>query len=99
MGALLIVNYDTTDREALDKYREAALPLLVGPGLGQAVAVSSTTVDLNEGTPAGKDTVVLRFSSVESAQAAFSSDEYLRVLPDRLNATIPKIAFIVETLD
>ncbi len=98
MPALLIVNYDVKDRAALDGYRQAAGPLLVGPDLGEAFAISSDTVDLGEGTPAGKDTVVLKFASVEAAKAAWHSDAYQAVINQRLDATFPKIAFIVETL-
>ena len=99
MAALMIVNYDVSDRAALDAYRAAARPLLIGPNLGAAVAVSNATVDLGEGNAAGRDTVVLRFESVEAAEAAYQSGAYQAILPDRLNATTPKIAFIVETLD
>ena len=98
MPALLIVNYDVTDRDALAGYRDAAAPLLVGPGLSEAVAVSSETIDLREGTSAGTDTVVLKFDSVEAARRAFSSDAYQAIINQRLDATEPKIAFIVETL-
>ena len=99
MAALMIVNYDVSDRVALDAYRAAAVPLLVGPGLGSAVAISDTTIDLGEGNAAGRDTVVLRFESVAAAQAAYRSEAYQAILPDRLKATTPKIAFIVETLN
>ena len=95
----MIINYDVSDRDALNEYRTAAAPLLVGPGLGAAVAISDATVDLGEGNAAGKDTVVLRFDSVEAAEAAYRSEAYQAILPDRLKATTPKIALIVETLD
>lgn len=99
MAALMIINYDVTDRTALDKYRGAAAPVLVGPNLGSAVAISGATVDLGEGHSAGSDTVILRYESVEAAEAAYRSEAYQAVLPDRLNATTPKMALIVETLD
>ncbi len=99
MGALMIVNYDVADRTALDAYRKVAAPLLVGPNLGTAVAISDATIDLGEGHAAGRDTVILRYESVEAAEAAYRSEAYQAILPDRLNATTPKMAFIVETLD
>ncbi|ETW98421.1 MAG: hypothetical protein ETSY1_18845 [Candidatus Entotheonella factor] len=99
MAALMIINYDVFDRAALDAYRAVAAPILVGPSLGTAVAISGATVDLGEGHAAGSDTVVLRYESVEAAEAAYRSEAYQAVLPDRLNATTPKIALIVETLD
>jgi uncharacterized protein (DUF1330 family) len=99
MGALLVVNYDVNDQTMLGEYRPVAGPLLVGEALGQVITISSDTVDLAEGTPAGSDTVVLRFASVEAAQAARQSDAYQAIINKRLNATTPKIAFIVPTMD
>ncbi len=99
MAALMILNYGVTDRDALNRYRAAAGPILLGPGLATPVAISDRTVDLGEGASAGSDTVVLRFESVESARAAYESDEYQAVLGDRLRATTPKFSLIVETID
>ncbi len=103
MAALMILNYGVTDRDALNRYRAAAGPLLVGPGLATPVAMSDRTVDLGEGVgegaSAGSDTVVLRFESVEAARAAYDSDEYQAVLGDRLRASTPKFSLIVETID
>ena len=99
MAALMILNYDVTDRDALNRYRAAAGPILVGSGLATRVALSDRTIDLGEGANAGSNTVVLRFESVEAARAAYESEEYQAVLGDRLRATTPKFSFIVETID
>jgi len=99
MGALLIVNYNVTNRELLDEYRSVAGPILIGEGNATRVALSDQTVDLSEGTAAGSDTVVLRFPSVEAAQAVWQSDEYQAIIKKRLDATAPKIALIVPTVD
>lgn len=99
MGALLIVNYNVTNRELLEEYRSAAGPILVGEGKADVVAISDQTVDLAEGAAAGADTVVLRFSSIEAAQAVWQSDEYQAIIRKRLDATAPKIALIVPTAD
>ncbi len=99
MAALMILNYGVTDRDALNRYRAAAGPVLVGPNLATRVAMSDRTVDLGEGVSAGSDTVVLRFESVEAARAAYESDEYQTVLEDRLRATTPKFSLIVDTID
>ena len=99
MAALMIINYTVTDRAALDAYRAEARPLLVGPGLGEAVAISDATIDLGEGTAAGSDTVVLRYETVEAAEAAYRTAAYKPLLQRRLDATEPIVAFIVETLD
>lgn len=94
----MILNYDVLDREGLAGYREAAGPIIVGPDAGEVVAVSQDTVDLDEGPPAGTDTVVLRFSSVERAREVFESAEYQAVVSERYRHTTPKAAFIVEEL-
>ncbi len=57
MPALMISNYDVTDRDALNRYRAAAGPILVGPDLATPIAISDHTVDLGEGVDAGSDTV------------------------------------------
>ncbi len=99
MAALMILNYGVTDRDALNRYRAAAGPILVGPDLATRVAMSDRTVDLGEGVSAGSDTVVLRFETVEAAQAAYESAEYQAVLGDRLRATTPKFSLVVEAID
>ena len=61
--------------------------------------MSGDTVDLGEGPGAGSDTVVLRYDSVEAARAAYDAADYQAVLGQRLAATAPRFALIVETLD
>ncbi|MFV1963394.1 MAG: DUF1330 domain-containing protein [Acidimicrobiia bacterium] len=97
MPALLIINYDVTDAERLDAYREPAGVALLGPGKGSPVVVTHDTIDLGEGGGAGATTVILEFPSVESAREAFTSPEYQAVIGERLAATDPKSAIIVPT--
>jgi uncharacterized protein (DUF1330 family) len=99
MGALLILNYDVRDEDALMAYRQVAGPMLTGPGKGERVATTAETIDLGEAQPAGTHTVVLRFASVEAAQQAYSSAEYQAVIGDRVAATTPRVSMIVPTLD
>lgn len=98
MGALLILNYDTTDPERLEAYRGAAVAALVGPDKGQLFAVTDASVDLGEGHGAGSTTVILQFSDVESAQNAFNSEEYQAIVGERIAATNPAFTIIVPTL-
>lgn len=97
MAALLILNYDVTDPDGLAAYRAAAGPLLAAAG--ERVVRTSDTVDLGEGPPLGGTTVIWRFPSAAAAAAAYRSDAYQAVLRDRLAATTPHFALIVETLD
>ncbi len=99
MGALLIINYDITDPERMDAYRQAAAPVLLGPDKGSPVAVTDETVDLGEGEGAGRTTVALRFASVEDARAAYFGEEYQALLGDRLAASAAAFAVIVPTID
>ena len=98
MGALMILNYDVNDRDGLTGYRAAASPILIGPQAGEVVAVSRETLNLAEGAPAGTDTVVLRFDSVERAKELFESEAYQAVVSERYRHTTPIAAFIVEEL-
>jgi len=99
MGALVIVNYDINDAEALEAYRVKASPVLTAGGAGR-VANTDVTVDLGEGEAVvGKRTVVLRFDSVEAAKKVWLSDEYQALAAERWAATTPRLAMIVETKD
>lgn len=97
MAALIIVNYDVDDADALDAYRKVARPALAGHG-STGLVNTAATIDLGEGPGAGHQTVVLRFDSVEAARTAWESDEYQAALPLRLAATTPHSAILVETL-
>ena len=99
MAALLIINYDVTDTERLDACRASAVIGLVELGEGTVLAVTDSTVDLGEGNGAGATTVILGFSSAESAQRAFASDEYQAVVGERIAATNPSFAIIVPMID
>ena len=99
MSALLIINYNVTDPDALVGYRDAAGPILVGPNRGTHRVVTDQTVDLGEGSGVGTTTVVLEFASVEVAKQIFDSAEYQAVVGDRLSATEPIHAMIVPTLE
>ncbi len=43
--------------------------------------------------------MVLRYETVEAAEAAYRAAAYKPLLQRRLDATEPTVAFIVETLD
>ena len=99
MGALLIINYDVTDPERMEAYRQKAAAVLLGPDSGAPVAVTDETVDLGEGEGAGRTTVVLRYASVEGAREAYFSEDYQALLGERLAASAAAFAVIVPTID
>ncbi|MGC0313672.1 DUF1330 domain-containing protein [Kitasatospora acidiphila] len=100
MTALLILNYDVTDPQRPDAYRQAATPVLLGPDGGQLPAGTDQTVHLRAGgrPPGGTHTVVLRFRDAEQARAVYESARYQELLDERLAATVPFTAMIVPEL-
>lgn len=96
MPALLILNYDVHDADRLTAYREVAGPLLATAGA--RVVTTTETIDLGESAPAGTHTVVWRFASLEAARQVYDSDAYRDVLRDRLAASTPRFAVLVETV-
>lgn len=99
MGALLILNYDVTDPDGLAAYRAVAGDVLASGRGARRVVRTADTVDLGEGHPAGRHTVIWRYESVAAAQEVYDSPAYRQVLAGRLGATRPCVAMIVETLD
>jgi len=84
---------------AFAAYRAVAAPILTAPGRGERLVTTTETIDLNEAAPVGATTVVLRFPSVAAATEAYRSAGYQAVLGERLDATTPRVAMIVPTLD
>lgn len=96
MTALLVLNYDVHDDDLLHTYREAAAPVILGSS-GQLVTSTDSTHHLGEGdTSGGTHTVVLAYADVAEALARYESTEYRALLEQRLAATTPRAAFVVE---
>ncbi|MBT2528514.1 DUF1330 domain-containing protein [Streptomyces sp. ISL-99] len=98
MAALLILNYDVTEGSALDEYRMAATPILLGPHAGELLVSTAETVHLSEAPDGGSHTVVIRFRDAELAREIYDSGEYRNLLQARLAATVPHTAMIVPEL-
>jgi uncharacterized protein (DUF1330 family) len=100
MPALLILNYDVTSEAALQAYRAAAAPVLLGPGRGELLASARGVEFLPaEGAPLGTHTVVLRFPDVETARATYHAEAYRPLLEARLQATTPRFGMILPTVE
>lgn len=95
MTALLILNYDVIDLERLENYRRRAAKAILG-ATGQLITSTIHTLDLNEGAPTGSSTVIIEYPSREEAERRYSSHAYQTLLTERLAATIPRTAFIVD---
>jgi uncharacterized protein (DUF1330 family) len=94
MPAYMVLDYDADDPEALAAYREAATPMLLGPGLAEVVAVRDATVALPEGVAIGTHAVSLRLEDVRQARAVYDTQDHQSVPGDRLAATRPSAALI-----
>lgn len=94
IGALLVLNYDVHDWDRLQRYREAATEVL--RDLGAVLVTSSSASPVGEVSAAGSTTVILGFASHEAAEQAYTSPEYQAVVGERLAATTPRAAFIVD---
>lgn len=98
MPAYLILNYDVSDADALAAYRRLAEGVLVGRDGGDLLSSTAETVDLREGHEAGTHTVIIRFRDREHALRVYGSEGYQAVIGDRLAATTPRGAMIVDGL-
>ncbi len=98
MGALLIINYEITDLEAMEAYRAKGGEHLVVNGGGRPLVFTEDSLDLGEGNGVGPSTVVIEYDSVEDAKAAFYGEGYQSIVHERLEASRPFFAQIVPTL-
>ncbi len=95
MGALWIAHVDVTDADSYGKYAALAGPALAAFG-GEFVARGGAYVQL-EGNDRPRN-VVVKFDSMEQAEACYHSDAYQEALAFAKGASIRDLV-IVETLD
>ena len=95
MSAYLIVNYDIDDADMYKDYQGGALPAL-RIGTESEVLVLDSESQQVEGDGAGKQTVVLKFESMEKAKEIYESGEYKAVVGKRLAATSKHFAVLVN---
>jgi len=99
MVALIIVDDDVVDLDAIEQHGKAASPILFAHGAASRLTLTAGTVDLGEGDGVGTDTVILRFETVEIAREVWESEAHQTVLSARLAATRPRVAMLVDTVD
>ena len=97
MSAFLIVNYDIDNPELYGEYQAGAVPAL-RVGTECEVVVFDADSERIEGDRAGRQTVVLKFDSIEKAKEIYESGEYQAVVGKRLAATSNHFAVLVNTL-
>lgn len=96
MSAYFIVNYTVDDQDAYDAY-SAEAAILLGVGAKAVPIVFNSESKAIEGEP-GQTTVVLKYESLEEAEAAYNSTEYQKLLPKRLAATSNHFGVLVQGL-
>jgi uncharacterized protein (DUF1330 family) len=95
MTAYLIVNYDVDDPALYGEYQGGALG---GLRIGSECEVLVLDPDSEqiEGEGAGKQTVVLKFESMEKAKEIYDSGEYQAIVGKRHDATSKHFAVLVN---
>jgi uncharacterized protein (DUF1330 family) len=90
--AYVIAEVEVTDMAAMEEYIAKAVPTL-GPHKAQFLARSKAV--RKEGTAPVGEIVMLRFDSLEEAEAWYHSAEYSAVIPLRQRAANSRL-FIIE---
>ncbi len=95
MSAYLIVNYDVENPDLYTDYQGGALGAL-RIGTECDVIVLDPDSEQVEGEGAGKQTVVLKFESLEKAKEIYESGEYQAIVGKRHDATSKHFALLVN---
>lgn len=93
----MIINYDIDDPELYGEYQAGAIPAL---RIGSECEVLVFDADSQhvEGEHAGRQTVVLKFESMDKAREIYDSGEYQAIVGKRHDATSNHFAVLVDTL-
>jgi len=97
MSAFLIVNYDVDDKDLYKEYQGGSMSALRIPDECEVVVFDPASEQI-EGEGAGKQTVVLKFASMEKAKEIYESGEYQAIIGKRHGATSKHFAILVNTL-
>ena len=93
--ALIVLNYDVDDHDALHAYRALATGRIdAAPGI--LVTSTDQTLSLGEAPLTGTHTVILWYPSLAVATERYESADYQALVPQRLAATTPRAAFVLE---
>jgi uncharacterized protein (DUF1330 family) len=95
MSAYLIVNYDVDDADMYAEYQGGAVGAL-RLGTECELIVLDPASEQVEGEGAGKQTVILKFESMEKAKEIYHSGEYQAVVGTRHAATSKHFAVLVN---
>ncbi|MEP1123501.1 MAG: DUF1330 domain-containing protein [Ilumatobacter sp.] len=96
MSAYLIVNYDVDDLDMYKEYQAGSVAALRIPDECEVVVFDPASEQI-EGDGAGKQTVVLKFESIERAKEIYESGEYQAIVGTRHGATSKHFAVLVNS--
>ena len=85
MAAYFVLQYEVTDRDLYREYQAGAGATVQAHGVD--VVVYDEGAETIEGTPPGKQTIVLKFRDSDHFRAWYDSDEYQAVVGKRHAAT------------
>ncbi len=97
MSAYLIVNYDIDNPELYGEYQAGAISAL-RVGTECEVVVFDGDSQHVEGDHTGRQTVVLKFESMDKAREIYDSGEYQAIVGKRHDASSNHFAVLVNTL-
>ena len=97
MSAFLIVNYDIDNAELYGEYQAGAIAALRVGDECEVVVFDADSQHV-EGERTGRQTVVLKFDSMEKAREIYDSGEYQAIVGKRLEASANHFAVLVNTL-
>jgi uncharacterized protein (DUF1330 family) len=97
MAAFVILNYDIDDPELYGQYQAGAIPAL-RIGSDCEVVVFDGDSQHVEGERTGRQTVVLKFESMDKAREIYDSGDYQAIVGKRHDATSNHFAVLVNTL-
>lgn len=95
MSAYLIVNYDVDHPDLYGEYQGGAVGALRIGAECEVLVFDPETTQV-EGEGAGKQTVVLKFESMEKAREIYESGEYQEIVGKRHDATSNHFGVLVN---
>ena len=97
MSAFLIVNYDIDNPELYGQYQEGAIAALRVGSECEVVVFDGDSQHV-EGERTGRQTVVLKFESMDKAREIYDSGEYQAIVGKRHDASSNHFAVLVNSL-
>jgi len=97
MSAFLIVNHDIDNPESYGEYQARAIAALRVGSECEALVFDADSQHV-EGEHTGRQTVVLKFESMEKARGIYDSSEYQSIVGKRHDASSSHFAVLVDTL-